>query len=92
MGKFELGTLVVTTNIANKLNESPAFATFVTTSLKRFQYGDWGDLCTEDKEVSDKAVIDGEMIMGAYKHDGLEIWIITEWDRSATTIMFPYER
>jgi hypothetical protein len=92
MGKFELGKLVVTAGVAKKMSENLSFGTFMTTSLERFRNGDWGDLCAEDKEMSDKAVVDGEMIMGAYKHNGLEIWIITEWDRSATTIMFPYER
>ncbi len=90
--KFKLGRVVVTAGIADLMNANSRFEFFVKNSLGRFIKGDLGDLCDEDKAASDKAVTSGEMIMGAYKHHGVEIWIITEWDRSATTILFPHER
>lgn len=93
MDKFELGQLVVTDGVNAKMKTDQGFDTFVKTSLGRFKRCDWGTLCDEDKAECDKAVKNGDqMIMGAYTRDGEEIWIITEWDRSATTILFPHER
>jgi len=92
MRKFELGQIVVTASIAEEMKGNPGFDHFVKHSLGRFKGGDWGVLCDEDKDSSDKAVMNGEMVMGAYAWKGIEIWIITEWDRSVTTILFPHER
>jgi hypothetical protein len=44
-----------------------------------------------DKELNDLAVKTGERILEAYETSKGKIWIITEWDRSATTILFPNE-
>ncbi len=92
MTKFELGRIVVTTAVDNKMKSDAGFDKFVKISLGRFKRGDWGVLCDEDKANSDKAVANSQMIMGAYARNGVEIWIITEWDRSVTTILFPHER
>lgn len=92
MAKFELGQVVATDAVNNKMKFDPGFDKFVKISLGRFKGGDWGVLCDEDKAVSDQAAANGEMVMGAYVRDGVEIWIITEWDRSTTTILFPHER
>lgn len=93
MDKFELGQLVVTDGVNTKMKADPGFDAFVKTSLGRFKRCDWGTLCDEDKAECDKAVKNGDqMIMGAYARDGEEIWIITEWNHSATTILFPHER
>ena len=54
--------------------------------------GQWGDLEGEDKAQNDAAVRNGDRIMSAYPlSDGTRIWIITEWDRSVTTILLPEE-
>ena len=94
MAKFELGQVVVTAGIHNKITADQDFHHFVINSFYRFLSGDWGELCTEDKEEMDKAVKNGNMIMGEYrsKKRGEKIWIITEADRHATTILFPHER
>lgn len=90
--KFKLGQVVITASIATLMKADPEFDRFVKISLDRFKQGDWGVLCDEDKANSDKAVTNDQMIMGAYARCGVEIWIITEWDRSVTTILFPHER
>ena len=61
--------------------------------IARHQSGDWGDCCDEDKAMND-AGLDKEnpdRLMSVYKlpKAGKTIWIITEWDRSATTILYP---
>ena len=54
--------------------------------------GDFGDVSEEDWELNEEAVDTGDRILSAY-HDrnGVKFWIITEWDRSATTILLPSE-
>lgn len=92
MEKFELGKVAVTETVCTRMKEDKQFDIFVKRSLDRFKNGDWGILCAEDKAEADEAVKSGQMVMGAYKHKDEEIWIITEWDRSVTTILFPDER
>jgi hypothetical protein len=53
--------------------------------------GDWGDLDDHDHNVNDEAVKNGERILSAYETKAGKVWIITEWDRSVTTILFPSE-
>lgn len=45
----------------------------------------------EDKASNEQALIEGSRIMGAYQTCKGKIWIITEADRTATTILFPSE-
>lgn len=53
-------------------------------------HGNWGELCKEDKELNDLAVEQGDRILSAYRTSkGVKIWVITEWDRSVTTILLP---
>ena len=62
------------------------------TYLKRHFSGDWGELDTHDKRVNDIAVTGGYRILSAYTtKDSTRIWIITEDDRSVTTILLPSE-
>lgn len=92
MGKFELGKTVVTKGVARKMEEHPDFRLFVNDSLNRYSECDWGDTCGEDKKAVDYAVEHGERILAVYEHDKFPtIWIITEWDRSVTTVLFPEE-
>ena len=60
--------------------------------LARHVMGEWGDLCDEDKAENDLSVEKGFRILSAYTlQTGVKIWVITEWDRSATTILLPEE-
>ena len=54
--------------------------------------GDWSEVCDEDREANDLALQEGCRLLSAYQKEGLpKIWLITEWDRSATTVLFPEE-
>lgn len=93
MAKFEPGMIVMTTGIDNKLGRSDAFAVFITQSLKRHLKGDWGDLTEHDREVNNSGLKENGMLLSSYEEKGMpKIWIITEGDRSATTLLFPEER
>lgn len=59
--------------------------------FKRHVRGDWGDLDEQDKQANDKALQDGSRILSAYGKGETKLWIITEADRSATTILRPDE-
>ena len=93
MSKFEIGRQVVTRGVYDKGLEDPEFLKFVNASFVRFTSGDWGDLSEDDKALNEQALKYGDRLMGSYenKERGWKIWIITEWDRSVTTILFPSE-
>lgn len=60
--------------------------------LVRHASGDWGSVCEEDAELNNQAVMDGERVLSCYELPrGEKIWIITERDRSVTTILLPSE-
>jgi hypothetical protein len=92
MAKFNMGRLLMTRGVNDRVAEAGAFAQFVMDSLKRHARGDWGDLCAEDRRENERCLNGGCRLFSAYEKEGLpEIWIITEADRSATTILFPEE-
>ena len=60
--------------------------------IARHASGDWGDLDDSDKAQNDAAVKNGRRIFSAYQvTDDLKVWIITEADRSHTTVLLPSE-
>lgn len=60
--------------------------------LTRHVRGDWGDICDEDRQQNELSVNAGLRLLSCYRlPDGGAVWIITEWDRSATTILLPDE-
>ena len=84
---FQLGQVVATKGIMETLSY-----TDINSALIRHGNGDWGDVCSEDKKLNDQAVKEGMRLLSSYKSEGGErFWIITEWDRSVTTILFPDE-
>ena len=90
MGKFQTGRIVLTSGVYEWSVVNSDFARFVQTCLKRHIRGDWGNLSAEDRELNDKALKDGSRLLSAYEHWRLpKIWIITEADRSVTTVLFP---
>lgn len=85
--KFELGQTLATKN---------AHDTFTHAELQRcfnrHSWGDWGDICAEDRASNERGLDKEEpgRLMSVYKFpDGRVLWIITEWDRSATTALLP---
>ena len=92
ISKFPMGKIVMTRGVNNEIAGNANFSKFVLKSLKRHAQCDWGDLGKEDTASNDSAVKNGGRLFSAYIEEGLKkIWIITEWDRSVTTILFPDE-
>ena len=93
--KFQLGKTVITPGAINALSKSNQLPGYF---LQKHQSGQWGKLCEADTELNNEAIahegnIDKQMrVMSVYKTAKNEtIWIITEWDRSVTTILLPSE-
>jgi hypothetical protein len=85
--KFELGRVEITEGASSTLAEC-----HVWNALNRHANGDWGNLCDEYRELNDWAVYRNARLMSRYcTDDGTCFWIITEWDRSVTTILLPEE-
>ncbi len=58
--------------------------------LSRHVCGQWGDLCAEDRKENQFSLERGFRILSSYRTNaGEKIWIITESDRSVTTILLP---
>lgn len=90
--KFETGNLVMTTGIYKLMTKDHDFEMFVWASLVRFLKCDWGTLNEDDIKLNEEGLKNGDRLMGAYEDDHeRKIWIITEADRSGTTVLFPSE-
>lgn len=51
--------------------------------------GDFGDLCEHDAAMNRAAIANGDRVLSSYRLDGQDVWVITEADRSSTTVLLP---
>ncbi len=84
--RFPLGPVAITGNASLRLSTEE-----VMTALARHASGDWGDLCPEDTLANDNALHHGGRLFSAYGQGEERFWVITESDRSATTILLPHD-
>ena len=82
--KFPLGQIVMTANAADRLD-----AVAVVEALRRHAAGDWGELCPEDTRENELSLKEGFRLLSAYGTGERRFWIITEADRSVTTVLMP---
>jgi hypothetical protein len=86
---FPLGEVVATPGALDLLDRT---ATNAHDLLMRHQHGDWGSVPPEDAETNIESVVTGCRILSSYPLSPTEkLWIITEWDRSVTTLLLPDE-
>ena len=85
IAKFNTGQIVITPNAQNTLHSED-----VLTALSRHVRGDWGDVCKEDWNENEFS-LDKHLRLFSVYHDRTKtkFWVITEADRSATTILLP---
>ena len=84
---MELGQVVMTRGIRAAASDID-FAQIVIGAFANYITQDWGDTCKEDAKMNDDAVKNGDdRIVAKYNHVPGDIFIMTEWDRSATTIL-----
>lgn len=82
---FKPGKVVVIPHVLEKVSGDE-----LTDALTRHLRGDWGDVSSVDKMSNNQAVQTRGQILSAYKSEGgVTFWIITDADRSATTILLP---
>ena len=87
--RFSLGQTVATPGALQALVEAGQEP---STFLFRHVSGDWGEICEGDRQVNEESVNNGDRLMSAYTlRTGVKIWIITESDRSVTTLLLPDE-
>lgn len=85
--KFELGQIVATQGALSKLAADEILA-----SLMRHVRGDWGTLVREDWQANERALRDeGRLFSVYYSTSNTKFYVITEWDRSVTTVLLPSE-
>jgi hypothetical protein len=83
--KFQLGQIVATPNALNHLTQDD-----IRSGIIRHQSGDWGDLDADDRKENDLALERGTRLLSAYQaSNGVKFWIITEADKSSTTVLMP---
>ena len=78
------GKMVITANAHQRLDP-----TDVNEGLRRHASADWGELPPEDAELNELGLKEGGRLFSAYGTGEKRFWIITEWDRSVTTILMP---
>lgn len=88
---FNLGKVCMTSGIDYAISEDKNYFKELISCFEKYLTGNWGDLCEEDKQANEDALINNERILGAYLTTKGKVYIITERDRSYTTILFANE-
>jgi hypothetical protein len=85
--KFELGRVLITPGAMEVVAHEA-----VVTALARHASGDWGELSDDDRRENDLSLAEGLRLLSVYRTaGGTKFWIISEADRSATTVLLPEE-
>ena len=85
LAKFPLGQMVATPNALSHLTHDD-----ILTALGRHVRGDWGQVGEEDQKENDLSLKEGFRLLSVYHGTkGTKFWIITEADRSVTTVLLP---
>ena len=83
--RLALGQTVVTRAAREVLSDYD-----IHNALRRHETGDWGEVTKSDWNTNDDALKYDERVLSIYQSaDGVRFWIITEWDRSVTTVLMP---
>lgn len=92
--RFQLGRTLATPGALLVFEAGQAGGLTLDTLMGRHLRGEWGELCAEDTAVQDASLEPGaepDRLMSVHMVNGIKLWIITEWDRSATTVLLPEE-
>lgn len=84
-----IGDILTTAAIAAEIKRNQAFNEEIEKAIEQYLIGSWGTLTAEDKEENEKAVKEkAGRIIARYKTSVKDIYIITEYERNKTMIMF----
>ena len=85
--KFPLGRTLITPGALAKLSDES-----VRQAIARHQSGDWGEVDSADARANERALVEDARLLSVYRDSGgAKFWIITEADRSVTTVLLPEE-
>lgn len=84
--EFKMGEMLVTKGIYKSITLENIFAL-----IRRFSQKDWGELSEDDIEMNQIALANGDRLFGRYTVNEFVIYIITEADRSCTTVLLSDE-
>ncbi len=83
--KFRLGRIVSTPNALEHLTQAD-----ILSGIQRHQAGDWGDVNEHDRKENELSLKEGFRLWSVYHAaNGMKFWLITEADRSFTTVLLP---
>lgn len=83
--RFPLGRMLITPTAQARLDAQDVYA-----CLERHCRGDWGECCESDRQENETALTRQRRLFSVYRdRNGTRFWIITEADRSATTVLLP---
>ncbi len=86
---FALGQVVATPQSLSEIQKSGETP---QDFINQHSQGQWGLVCEEDRQANEDALRNGERLLSVYKTKlGEKLYVITEWDRSATTLLLPEE-
>jgi len=84
--RLDLGETYTTRGIVERLEHELIHQLFV-----RHATGDWGECCEEDAQDNEEALVLGNRVISMYSFEGERVYVITEADRSSTTVLFGSE-
>lgn len=82
--KFSPGIVVHTPSVVSIITHED-----MNTLLNRHLKGDWGDIDDEDRDTNEYNLANKGRLMSSYNMPNGTVWIITERDRSSTTVLLP---
>lgn len=89
---FPIGNTLMTRGVKMLLDENTLVPKLITNDIiSRHASGDWGDVDEEDSATNDRAIKNGDRLVSSYTISGEKVWVITEADRSSTTVLLPSE-
>ncbi len=93
MQLFEPGQIRVTGCVSDLMAEDPDFERIAMASLHRHLAGDWGEISEDDRDMNNAAMVNGDRILSVYLAPCAEgrVYILTDYDRESTTMLFPSE-
>lgn len=90
--RFQIGYPVLSRGFLMLYDNDHAKARLVAAALlDRHVAGDWGDLCEQDRQANEDAVVHGDRLLSKYTAQGRSVYVITEADRAYTTILLADE-
>ena len=84
--RFQPGSIVTTLGALEVATHEQ-----IAAMLARHLSGDWGEVDREDAAENERALKQGERLMSVYDVNGEKLWVVTEADRSSTTVLTPGE-